>query len=275
MIKIKFEEPNTPEWIEWRRKCEEATRKLIEDEKEGNPLIITDLYKQKNIKENVYMSHDGPFYTKCAYCEFLISNHDGDIDHYRPKKAVTNENDEIVMIEDKDGNSKPHKGYYWLAYDWKNLLPSCVKCNQIRIMKGKKVGKGRRFPVNGSHATEPGKENEEDPLLINPTTQDPEEHLEIDVKSGLIIALTERGQTCIDIFGLNIKDGYPEQRKSAAREVKALIEEYRHDESIREKHLEELLDIWNGKKPHSIAGRAMIRKELKPLIDLIDAVYND
>jgi hypothetical protein len=29
----------------------------------------------------------------------------------------------------KGGKSVEHPGYFWLAYHWKNLLPSCAFCN--------------------------------------------------------------------------------------------------------------------------------------------------
>jgi uncharacterized protein (TIGR02646 family) len=54
---------------------------------------------------------------KCCYCERRRDmNRESDIDHFRPKAEVT-------MAPD-------HKGYWWLAYDWNNLLFCCRYCNQ-------------------------------------------------------------------------------------------------------------------------------------------------
>jgi len=39
------------------------------------------------------------------------------VDHFRPKKHIKE------LPEDK------HYGYYWLAYEWTNLLQSCEACN--------------------------------------------------------------------------------------------------------------------------------------------------
>src|SRR5215216_5117455 len=43
---------------------------------------------------------------KCAYCEQTCK---AEIEHYRPKKAITDD--------------KTHNGYYWLCYTWSNLVP--------------------------------------------------------------------------------------------------------------------------------------------------------
>ncbi len=52
------------------------------------------------------------YLNKCGYCERICK---ADIEHYRPKKKVKNET---------------HEGYYWLCYEWTNLLPSCITCNR-------------------------------------------------------------------------------------------------------------------------------------------------
>lgn len=61
---------------------------------------------------------------KCAYCE---KRNALEIEHYRPKLRV---------IEDT-----AHLGYYWLAYEWTNLVPACHTCNKIA------GGKGNSFPI--------------------------------------------------------------------------------------------------------------------------------
>ena len=50
---------------------------------------------------------------KCAYCERVCK---ADIEHYRPKKGVKED--------------KKHNGYYWLCYEWTNLIPACITCNR-------------------------------------------------------------------------------------------------------------------------------------------------
>lgn len=63
------------------------------------------------------------YFEKCAYCEDFCK---AEIEHYRPKKGVTGLPD--------------HNGYFWLCYEWSNLLPSCRYCNT-------EGGKGNKFPL--------------------------------------------------------------------------------------------------------------------------------
>ena len=59
------------------------------------------------------------FGRKCAYCEISIARMDWDIEHFRPKGRIAEREED-------------HPGYYWLAYTWENLFPSCTWCNQHR-----------------------------------------------------------------------------------------------------------------------------------------------
>jgi hypothetical protein len=77
---------------------------------------------------------------KCAYCERFYKM---DVEHYRPKGEVRDENNNIVEIQIA-GRLAPHPGYYWLGYEWSNLIPSCISCNR-------EGGKGSKFPVLGQH----------------------------------------------------------------------------------------------------------------------------
>lgn len=72
------------------------------------------------------------YYSKCAYCENIENK--PEVEHYRPKKEVTEDS--------------THNGYYWLCYEWTNLLPSCHSCNT-------EIGKGNKFPVMGVRVTSP------------------------------------------------------------------------------------------------------------------------
>ena len=90
------------------------------------PQIKKRLYKDPRMQA-VY-KHDGrPFFGKCAYCEDrIVSTQPGDIEHYRPKGCVTNEDGSRVMVDANGGKKVPHPGYYWLAYEWTNLLYACI-----------------------------------------------------------------------------------------------------------------------------------------------------
>ena len=58
--------------------------------------------------------------TKCAYCETdWLGGQTVRVDHYRPKKK----------IKPLQPGDEKHWGYYWLGYEWTNLLPTCDGCN--------------------------------------------------------------------------------------------------------------------------------------------------
>ncbi|TBD71744.1 HNH endonuclease family protein [Rhizobium ruizarguesonis] len=116
------------------------------------------------------------FHGKCAYCETVIATvQPTDIEHYRPKGGV------II-------NSRLKKpGYYWLAADWDNLLPSCIFCNRPNRHelpeheRKRAVGKGNEFPLeDDARRVSRHDENIENevPLILNPCgPDDPDEHL--------------------------------------------------------------------------------------------------
>ena len=187
MIRFDFEEPDSRIWQRWRGDCRDEADRLKAHVEEGNDPEIKDLYKRKSVKSRYYFDRAGPFHGKCAYCEtYIAQTQQGDIEHFRPKLGVTDEDDNIIEVEYEPDRPEPHKGYYWLAYDWRNLLPSCAFCNRPRTVDGKKIGKHNRFPVNGSHATCPDEIGGEEPLLINPLEDDPEEHLAVDTATGIM-----------------------------------------------------------------------------------------
>jgi hypothetical protein len=225
MIRIIFKEPETIAWKSWVSACETATNELKNAYKNKRPIEITNLYKRKKIKTEVYFAKEGPFRGRCAYCDSYIADFQhGDIEHFRPKKAVTDEHDSPVIVRTSEGEDLEHPGYYWLAYKWSNLLPSCITCNQ----PGEEgIGKRNRFPVEGGkYALGEDEVSEEKPLLFNPIDpddEDPEDHLGVDLESGLIIMKggSKRADVFIKIFGLNTRDQLMKERKSAMEEVKA------------------------------------------------------
>lgn len=121
---------------------------------------------------------------KCCFCEKPIDG--GQIEHFRPKKAY----------QTTPGQSLIRPGYYWLAYDWKNLLISCSKCNS----SGQK---GNLFPITGARATSP-KHNltDENPILINPAEEDPSLFISFNYEVPVSIDPNDRGLENIKIFKL-------------------------------------------------------------------------
>lgn len=113
------------------------------------------------------------FAFKCAYCESSYGpTQPVAIEHYRPKGRVTvaerNPDDTVKQV--------PKPGYYWLASNWENLLPSCTDCNSPRgqlvpgAAKARTLGKANQFPLvsEAKRASQPGEEKRERRLLLHP-----------------------------------------------------------------------------------------------------------
>jgi len=148
-------------------------------------------------KADVKIALDELFYGKCAYCETDYSaSQPVDVEHFRPKAGV----DHVAG----------HRGYWWLAARWDNLLPSCIDCNRRRYQKTPildanqtvsdlvrngwennwfriKTGKQNAFPLFDEAARASGEDDDLDSevsLLIDPTRLDPSEHLDFYVEAN-------------------------------------------------------------------------------------------
>jgi uncharacterized protein (TIGR02646 family) len=133
------------------------------------------------------------YHNKCAYCESPEFN--PQIEHYRPKKGVSN----------RPKKSKKHKGYYWLCYDWSNLVPACSKCNTGH-------GKNNQFPLldESKRIFAPTSNNsaiflnqEEQPYLLHPEIDEPKNFFRFDDKGNIFGIDTQgRGEMTIEICWL-------------------------------------------------------------------------
>lgn len=190
------------------------------------------VYKNDDVQEAL----EGAFGHKCAYCEsYYGATQPLAIEHYRPKGAVTIDGDKVPP------------GYYWLASEWTNLLPSCTDCNSPRrqdLPTGTgTAGKANAFPLSSedSRATRPGEESGESRLLIHPYLDWPEKHLDFVWGTGTVHdgwvqpgrspsgRASTKGRVTIEVCAL--------QRRGlvAARRAR-LIEVVAHLESVVEAH---------------------------------------
>jgi hypothetical protein len=207
MIKVTFVEPKTKAWARWVTEATKAINLLIPLAAAGQKVKFQNaMYKRR--RKEIFAA----FYGKCAYCEGpLRPFQPGDVEHFRPKGALVDEHDKPVYLRDaagkiiKDASGQPqlHPGYYWLAYNWNNLMPACAGCNRPY--------KKTRFPVEGFRAAAPGEEDREVPLFLNPFKDDPNEHLIFDTDNGILSHKTRRGEVSIELLGLN-REGLLDQR---------------------------------------------------------------
>ena len=173
MIKIEREEPPKNTALDKKRDTElQRIKELVESGELKSEDFNEKLWSGK-VKRFLHKSQHG----KCCYCERKRDKGETDVEHFRPKARVK---------EAGEG----HHGYWWLAYDWENLLIACKKCNQK---------KGTRFPLKDEkkRVYEKGYDlGEEEPLLINPLEKDPELFIDYDLPSS-----TEDRQFMIKAIG--------------------------------------------------------------------------
>lgn len=114
----------------------------------------------KRLKEHLHDLNHG----KCWYCESSVSDTaPGDVDHFRPKKAVK--------------ECPSHPGYWWLAFDASNYRYSCELCNRPNHDPASpnedSKGKGDHFPLRDESKRCFVPDNrrallQEEPLLLDP-----------------------------------------------------------------------------------------------------------
>ena len=139
------------------------------------------VYAHQTVKGALLTAQHG----KCCYCEAKFSATSyGVIEHFRPKGAVRR----------TVGGPLEHPGYYWLAYRWDNLLVSCERCNTSH--------KREFFPLNGGAAARSHHDSveAEEPMLLNPFTDAPEEHIRF--VNEEVYGVTVRGRETIRGVGL-------------------------------------------------------------------------
>ncbi|MDH6265392.1 hypothetical protein M2360_000773 [Rhizobium sp. SG_E_25_P2] len=154
-------------------------------------------YKSAEVKEAL----EKLFHGKCSYCEsYYSSTQPVDVEHFRPKGKVDGE--------------ETHPGYWWLAMEWTNLLPSCIDCNRrrnqrtpngddpslVRLRKDGDLdrskelstGKACAFPLaaGGVRSSKFGDDLvAEHALLLDPTRDDPDQHIVFHVGGDALVSL--------------------------------------------------------------------------------------
>ncbi|MFZ4801801.1 MAG: hypothetical protein ACOYLR_07410 [Chlorobium sp.] len=264
MIAIRFnpdqlsDENDIQQWKVYCQKAKEATDQVIAEWeawlkcRENNPIVdefCPDFkgYIWRELKKWLF---EKVFHNKCAYCESTLEldRYLGDVEHFRPKGQVTMKQDgkkrECVSVRIENKFKLNHPGYFWLAYEWQNLMPICSRCNS--------GAKADQFPTDtdcllmvrlnsadlqslisepivskyypDSYYLRPADlDNRERPLLLNPLNprkgREPREHLRFGL-GGLVTELdrSDLGKHSIDVLDLN-RDTLCKWRQRAQEEV--------------------------------------------------------
>ncbi len=197
MRSIKRKEGFVPEGLADKQAAElKAARAYFEltpEQRKTRKKVSFTAYKLASIKLELERLFGG----KCAYCESFYSvTAPVDIEHFRPKGDV---------------QEAEHDGYWWLAADFDNLLPSCIDCNRKRkqptpkpgidlvamLVDGKgtmltNTGKKDSFPLADETKRAQGEADDiklEEPLLLNPCSDLPDEHIDFSYDPGVGAAI--------------------------------------------------------------------------------------
>jgi hypothetical protein len=202
-----FSSPTDRAWLaKWLRRARRATAAAIASAEGGQPVEFrTAIWS--DLKAFLL---DRVFSGKCAYCESRVTTTDfGHADHYRPKGAVTIFVDGRTQVIEADG--VPHPGYYWLAYDWRNLLPACAQCNSgDGKMNQFPIAPGRSHVLGHRQARYPAAlDSLEEPRLLHPYFHNPEKHLQFGEDGTIAPApgdATDLGSSSISAYNLRRGD---------------------------------------------------------------------
>ncbi|WNG52104.1 hypothetical protein F0U60_54365 [Archangium minus] len=198
------------------------------------------IYGHETVKRALREAQHG----KCAFCESKFAHISyGDVEHFRPKAGWRQE----------EGEPLGRPGYYWLAYEWANLFLSCTLCNQqfkrnlFPLRTPERRARNHKVDVTA-----------EDPLLLDPAVDDPEEFISFREEVPYAVKGNARGKATIRTLGLQ-REELAEQRRKHLRLVKALqqIIELRIPEA--EEARNQLLSMQQDSEEYASMTRAFLR----------------
>jgi uncharacterized protein (TIGR02646 family) len=193
------------------------------DDKKSSDVFDSKVYGDKEVKSQLIKDQHG----KCCFCESkLLHITAGDVEHFHPKMEA--------RFQDK---SDKQLGYFWLAYNWDNLMLACERCNR--------VFKHIDFPlINIKRKAGVGKvEKTINTLLINPYKENPIEH--INFRAEYIEAKTLKGTKTIQFLGLS-RPELIERRGSSLGGYILLRKDYLATTIFSQNNIKLLQELLNG-----------------------------
>ncbi len=157
------------------------------------------LYGDPTVKQALVAAQHG----KCCFCEREIGG-EGDVEHFRPKASFCQ----------GEGQPLERPGYYWLAYEWDNLLLACPICNQrFKRSLFPLFDPARRARNHHGDVTQ------EKPVFIHPAEEDPVCFIGFRQEVAYAKRGSRRAKETIKAFGLNRENLTEERRDHLSRLV--------------------------------------------------------
>jgi uncharacterized protein (TIGR02646 family) len=147
-------------------------------------------------------------HNKCCYCESAFTGSSyGDVEHFRPKAAYNPALDAPLA----------YPGYFWIAYEWTNLLFSCQICNQ-------QFKRNHFALLHEENRAKPLAEvatiSEEEPMLVDVCFENPEDHITFENEVVRPKNGSSRGTYMISVCGLD-RTELVEDRERRLNEIRA------------------------------------------------------
>ncbi len=245
-----------------QKRGKKAARKLCDDYDAGarNFQFDSTIYGAKSVKNVLIRAQHG----KCCFCESRITHVSfGDVEHFRPKGGFRQ--------NARDPLQQP--GYYWLAYEWTNLLLSCQLCNQRY--------KQNLFPLKKpEHRVRTHDDAEgvarETAQFIDPAAEDPTLYIGFRGEYILGIDGNGRGSATIQALGLD-RTELEEHRRQHVRQTELSRATVRlwtsqqdegheltaHEQELLGRHQKALSERQRGDAEYAAMTRALLSVETR------------
>ncbi len=214
------------------------------------PEAKSSIYAQADVKRILREAQ----HNKCAYCETLNPTSHEVVEHFRPKSGW----------QQKRGDALEKPAYFWLSYEWENLLFACDRCNDT-------AHKANLFPLSNpalrSDVTNPSVGNEK-PLLINPYDVDPDRHIEWNRDIPRPCNKSGKGIKSIEVFGLDHDDMLADERRTYLGKIErliALVESHSPNNIFRQAVRADLFDCLKDSAPWAAMIRSNFEKRIRAL----------
>lgn len=238
--------------------CTAKINKALQEK--GAHKFSNNTYASNEVKKRLATIYNN----KCAFCESdTTAGAVLQVEHYRPKAKVTDE--------------PTHEGYYWLGYEWINLLYACSACNRA---------KSNSFPIEGIRVFNPPMNGTnldadrckaddadlqaEKPLILNPEEGDfnPMEHLIIS-PNGKIRKNSNRGEATIKTCKLYRENLTIARKKIVNKHLRGMMKDFERlkDGIINQqeaeyglrKEIEEIIDRIKENEPYTLLAKYMLK----------------
>lgn len=190
--------------------------------------------------------------SKCCYCEGPFSQSPPEVEHFRP----------IRESKQAIGSLKLKPGYWWLAYEWENLLVACRACNGHKSTVFPIEDESRRARVPTDDLRIEGN------LLLNPTVDSPDEHIVFDRE--FVKPKSPRGKITIETVQLDRERLNIDRLKilvTVELEIQRFVEA--NTDIERQATFQRLKDLCGDTATYSAMARALLVDRLPDLATLL------